>query len=860
MYPSNDGNDARVRVPGGDATLRPTVPRWAGVPVCLLAGVVAFSAMLADPPPGSAAAFATCLAVVLGVVTCSVGMLLSLGTFAVEASDDVTTVATSRALRPGLLQVGIALGAMTLLVHFAAVGSIPSQPWVMAIGLPLTFALAVHGAGRVLTALEPAPDLGARQPRAVFRACGTWLLILTGLLYLPMLGNFGLIDPWESEYAEVARGMLSRGDWISLWWGDQGWFFSKPILDFALMAASLVWFGVDHRPDQMIVGVATGRLPQPEWAVRFPVFVLSLLSVYVLYRSTTSAIGRRAAFFGGLILITTPYWFFLTRQVMTDMAYMAPMAAALGFMIIALNAKTEARAPSRVIRCGSRLVGVSTYHILLLAILGLGLVQILYLLSRHVSIDFAGPGVSIHRDQVFEGSPGNCHLPGNAACLPAVAANAASLQPAVAALVWAGALGAFCWRTRNERRIKELAYLAMWLCIGLAFLGKAAPGFVLPFATLLAVTLTLGRPAELLRCHWLNAGLLFAAIVAPWFVQAYARHGDAFFERLFLHDMYQRAFGHVHDTNTGDDTSFRYYVWQLGYGLFPWSGLIAGGVLWCIGKSSRAPTKAPEDGTRIVTFTFTLWLLATFGLFGIAGTKFHHYIAPLVPGAAMLGGAALDAWWKQSNVASGGLIALLTGTLLIAVTRDLATTDGSDVGPARLLYLFTYLYTRPWPSEIQLGPYLGVLGTAAVLGSLGFAVAKWQRGAILWLMVTAFVCSAWCLTSYLPVAAPHWGQRETIATYYRERRSPDELLVAYAQNWMGENFYTGNHVATFKVPGSTFKKWVDERRKSGALTFFVTTEHGTIPRLRRDLGDVRAFDVLTTSQMNNKFALARVAL
>ena len=40
--------------------------------------------------------------------------------------------------------------------------------------------------------------------------------------------------------------------------------------------------------------------------------------------------------------------------------------------------------------------------------------------------------------------------------------------------------------------------------------------------------------------------------------------------------MYKRAFSHVHDTNAGDDTSFRYYVWQLGYGLFPWTGIAAG--------------------------------------------------------------------------------------------------------------------------------------------------------------------------------------------------------------------------------------------------------------------------------------------
>ena len=50
----------------------------------------------------------------------------------------------------------------------------------------------------------------------------------------------------------------------------------------------------------------------------------------------------------------------------------------------------------------------------------------------------------------------------------------------------------------------------------------------------------------------------------PWYVQMYMRHGAPFTDRLLFHDMYKRAFVHVHDTNTGDDVSFRYYVWQLG--------------------------------------------------------------------------------------------------------------------------------------------------------------------------------------------------------------------------------------------------------------------------------------------------------
>ncbi|MFO0661414.1 MAG: hypothetical protein U0165_16515 [Polyangiaceae bacterium] len=64
-------------------------------------------------------------------------------------------------------------------------------------------------------------------------------------------------------------------------------------------------------------------------------------------------------------------------------------------------------------------------------------------------------------------------------------------------------------------------------------------------------------------------GLLVLLVVAmPWYVAMYARHGSGFIDRLIFHDMWKRALTHVHDTNEGDDVSFRFYVWQLGYAFF----------------------------------------------------------------------------------------------------------------------------------------------------------------------------------------------------------------------------------------------------------------------------------------------------
>jgi methionyl-tRNA formyltransferase len=63
---------------------------------------------------------------------------------------------------------------------------------------------------------------------------------LAALVLIPLLGSFGLWDPWETHYGEVARQITERNDWISTWWGShwedaQGqtegsYFYSKPIL------------------------------------------------------------------------------------------------------------------------------------------------------------------------------------------------------------------------------------------------------------------------------------------------------------------------------------------------------------------------------------------------------------------------------------------------------------------------------------------------------------------------------------------------------------------------------------------------------------------------------------------------------
>ena len=119
---------------------------------------------------------------------------------------------------------------------------------------------------------------------------------------------------------------------------------------------------------------------------------------------------------------------------------------------------------------------------------------------------------------------------------------------------------------------------------------------------------------------------------------------------------------HVHDTNEGDDTSFRFYVWQLGYALFPWTGLAPLGLLWWL----RRGTPAETTTARTRPCCSCMWFVFAFALFSFMGTKFHHYIFPAVPPIAMLIGVVLDDMLGDRPARAARVAAASTSAGLVA--------------------------------------------------------------------------------------------------------------------------------------------------------------------------------------------------
>ncbi|HEX3771194.1 MAG TPA: glycosyltransferase family 39 protein [Polyangiaceae bacterium] len=667
------------------------------------------------------------------------GVMDLLGTFDDADSRVVSSTTLEKMGRPllGLVGAGF-LFCLTLGLAQAGV-ALPQPVWGVVITLAfIATTAAVFHVGRELGAWK-VDEEGLDRP--LWKREGFWVVVIAAALYFPFMGTYSLWDPWETHYGEVSREMLARDDWISLWWAQDGWFWSKPVLDMWMQAIAMATLGVHYEPDKMLIGNGTQPLMHPEWAVRTPIVLLTIVAMYLLYKGASKTFGRRAALLGALVLATMPDWYFLAHQTMTDMPFVAPMTACMALIMIGLRTPETREVRAYEVRVGSIRLRLSAWHLVFGSILVCALPQILYLCSRNVAFLWrpGAHGFQVHWDEFRSGSGGgNCGLPGNEDCRltsPAsipkgVGPNPASFggillrlfggfEPIVQGVFWAALLAGILYSSWGERRVRRLAYLAAWFFAAISTLGKGPAGFGLPVLVTLAY-LGASRPSEdflgrILRFirelveFEIVAGLLIILVVAmPWYIAMYVRHGPPFTDRLIFHDMFNRAFSHVHDTNEGDDTSFRFYIWQLGYALFPWTALAPLGLLWWLRRKN--------DDRADMSILLCMWVVLAFALFSFMGTKFHHYIFPAVPPIAVLIGVVLDDMLGPDDRALGGgarprSLALYFGGLAVGMTLMVLGVSAFLPG--------SFLGTKPDghvpdPSR-GVGAVLVVLGIGAVV-------------------------------------------------------------------------------------------------------------------------------------------------
>ncbi|MEK6606360.1 MAG: glycosyltransferase family 39 protein [Myxococcota bacterium] len=627
---------------------------------------------------------------------------------------------------------------------------------------------------------------------------GLIVVAVAAFLYIPYMGSYGLWDPWEGHYAEVSRQMLERDDWINLHWHNgegpdgrkENVFWSKPVLSFWLMAIGLRAGGMnDHaNPGEMAQSGAT------EWLIRWPFALLGIFGAWSVWFAVSRLASRRAGLFAGLVLATSPQYFFVARQAMTDMPFVAPMTAALCFFLVAMFDPDSEREARRARAAFWAALAVCVVPQLLLLAFGL---------RRSIAVG----GAHYQFFGTLDVAPYLC------------------------------AAGALVFFARGCRTARQFHLFTFYLLCGVAMLAKGLPGPALPGLVILVYLLLTGEWAMLARAE-IPRGVLVTCLVAlPWYHGMLVKAGRGFWNEFFGHHHFKRLTAGVH----GDKGTFEYFLHQLGFALFPWSGVVPAALVNVIGL------RRPETPAERLRLFAALWFIVNFTIFSLGVTKFHHYILPALPPLAILVGIWLDDLVEgRARAPEAALLASLA--LFAFIARDLVQN------PQRLIWLFVYNYGRAWPAGYDYQPWL--LGFALAAGVLFAALlAKRLRRAAAWGSIAVAVAFTWfALNKFIVEIGPHWTQKDVLATYYRLRRGPEEELVAWQMNWRGETFYTkAQVVVALSLENAKFLEYL--RAREGKRVFMLC-ERGRYASLGKILPTERAKKSLRiVDDRSNKFYL-----
>ncbi|MDD4201841.1 MAG: glycosyltransferase family 39 protein [Candidatus Omnitrophica bacterium] len=126
------------------------------------------------------------------------------------------------------------------------------------------------------------------------------LIIIASFLFMFNLGKMALTDPDEPFYAQSAREMMVRGEWLTprIFSEPQ---FEKPPMYYWLIISSYKMFGVN------------------EFSARFPSALFGIIGIIGIFLLSKQLFNKRAGFFAGIIMATSVQYAILARACVTDM-------------------------------------------------------------------------------------------------------------------------------------------------------------------------------------------------------------------------------------------------------------------------------------------------------------------------------------------------------------------------------------------------------------------------------------------------------------------------------------------------------------------------------------------------------------
>jgi 4-amino-4-deoxy-L-arabinose transferase-like glycosyltransferase len=429
------------------------------------------------------------------------------------------------------------------------------------------------------------------------------LLLYCALVFLPNLGAFGLWDPWETHYGAVTTNMVETHEWISPWWGykeqigteaQQGkYFFSKPIFIFWAQAffSSVIGHG--------------------EWAMRLPMALLSMFVVFGIYMTLSMLWCRTTGLIGAVVVATSPQFFMISRQAQTDMLFVATLTLGLCALLLALFGPVLAVRKSgfwkRIVAC--------------LGFLALNTIPQYAIIATDL----------------------NDAVPSKLSGIPWLLATiqfTGLIHVLLYSLGLVGILSWFAWELRRDLKqdgyvprvtdkwLRRSLLIIFYIIIAQSTYAKGLLGFALPGLFVLVYLALSGQWKILKRVELIRGIGICLAVGLPWYVAMFARHGNAFYQRFFIHDHFNRLASGVHQIDTGN---FEHFVKWLGFGMYPWTIFAPVVCIWLLMKH-----KGDRDRQYYARLFIAIWFAISFAFFTFASTKFHHYIFPALPALGML--------------------------------------------------------------------------------------------------------------------------------------------------------------------------------------------------------------------------------
>ena len=633
------------------------------------------------------------------------------------------------------------------------------------------------------------------------------VVIIAFAVLAPGISRYSLVDPWETHYGEVARLIRHNHDWVHLDWAgayldpnEHEGFRSKPALSFWLMAASMTAFGVADSggySGEMVDNAMTAV------AVRLPFIAMAVLGLVLMWWMLLRLVSRRLAWLGLLVVGSTPMFALISRQAIPDMPHLACLMGAIAMFAMALESGDRPIGVLFTVRLGRRRVAVTALHAFLAIVGGFVLVQCAY----YVAYFLASPRLAVRQFPqpvlFFPLFMGLLFGALSRRVWMTVRVPLVLLVRVLAYPVVRAAGGDWPATLHVADRVLGMAPLAtmrqvymLWCYafLGLGILAKGPPGFaVFGVVAALHVVLT-NRWRDLYDgCFEIKRGLLLMIVVfLPWHIAMYLKAGVRFVkEYLFFHILSRGGSGV--DDSAGTFATIEGvsggYAGIIGHGMWLWAALLPAALAAAL---LRARTDTREGRVR---FVVALWAVGATTLFFIISTKFHHYILPAIPALGLLVAFFLDDIVAGRDRLHPVYAALGVGIVLL-MTRDLMWS------PERWIEMFVYRYDRAWPGgePYAIDPSDGFfgLGILAAIAIIALAL-PWRRIGVALVGVAGLAICIWALQVYMPDAGTHWGMREAMRDYYRQRTIHGHKNVYFSARQIHDDWHDADGRWTFQT-------------------------------------------------------------